>query len=71
MEFSQAFADEIRKRRKELRLSQEALADKVESNQRYISEIESGRKNPTVKFAHELAKALDTKLSELIAQAEY
>lgn len=70
MEFSQAFANVLRERRKELKLSQEALAGRVDSNQRYISEIESSAKNPTIKFSHELAKALEIPLSTLISNAE-
>lgn len=70
MEFNRAFADALRMQRKAKKLSQEALADRVESNQRYISEIESCIKNPTLKFVHDLAVALDTPLSSLIQQAE-
>lgn len=70
MDFSESFAKAIRQRRNELKLSQEALAGRLDSNQRYISEIESCVKNPTIKFSNELAKALDIKLSDLIIRAE-
>jgi transcriptional regulator with XRE-family HTH domain len=70
MDFSGALAKAIKRRRKEIGLSQEALAFKVGSNQRYISEIELGVKNPTVKFAHELSVALETRFSDLASQAE-
>lgn len=44
-------------------LSQKALAKKLGVKQPFISRLEGGTYNPSVKFLHKLAKALDSKLN--------
>ena len=51
--------DTIRELRKEKHLSQEKLADAIDSHQVYISEIEKGIKLPSLNIINNIAKAFD------------
>lgn len=64
-----AFGAAIRARRTRLGLSQEAFADLVDLERSYVSGIERGVRNPTLKVIRRLAKALATKSSKLLAAA--
>ena len=55
----------IRKRRETLDFSQEALAEKADLDQTYISGIENGKRNPGIKNVARIAKALKVSTSEL------
>ncbi len=59
----------MKTRIKELRarydLTQEDLAKKVGARRETILFIEKGRYNPSLKLAHEIAKALQTTIDEL------
>ena len=46
-------------------LSQEDLALDANVNKNYISDLERGTRNPTVKILERIARALDISLSEL------
>jgi transcriptional regulator with XRE-family HTH domain len=48
-------------------LSQAQLAELVNSHERYISDIECGRRNITFKTIHKFANILEVKLSELFS----
>jgi len=54
--------ESIIKRRGELKMSQEELADKLGTGQAAISRIESGNTNPTLASLVEIAEALDSDL---------
>lgn len=56
----------VRRRRRELRLSQAELAQMANVNQGYISEIERDRRNPSRRTIRALAVALDTPDAVLI-----
>ena len=49
----------IRKKRKELHLTQAKLAEMVDSDPYYISRLETGKKKPGSKFLIALSNALD------------
>ncbi|MBQ6467369.1 MAG: helix-turn-helix transcriptional regulator [Clostridia bacterium] len=49
----------IRKKRKELNLTQAKLAEMVDSDPYYISRLETGKKKPGSKFLIALSNALD------------
>jgi len=61
--------DGMRTRIKELRarydLTQEDLAKKIGVRRETILFIEKGRYNPSIKLAHDIAKALQTTIDEL------
>ncbi len=59
--------DAIRARRQALRMSQEALADAAGINRTHMGEVERGKRNISFMGVARIAKALDSKVSELIA----
>jgi transcriptional regulator with XRE-family HTH domain len=60
----------VRARRQELGLTQEVLALRSELHQRWISNVETGKRNPSYGSLRRLAGALETSTSELLASAE-
>ena len=61
----QRFGKAIRRRRRELDLSQEELAERAELHRTYVSDIERGDRNPSLENIEKLAKALNIKVSAL------
>ena len=61
----QLFGNAVRKRRQELGLSQEAFADKARIHRTYVSSIELGKVQVSIRIAEQLANALELPLSEL------
>ena len=61
----QRFGKAIRRRRRELDLSQEELAERAELHRTYVSDIERGDRNPSLENIEKLAKALNIKVSDL------
>jgi len=59
------FGRAVRRRRREMDLSQEELAERADLHRNYISDIERGDRNPSLENVHKLAKALDTTVSDL------
>ncbi len=64
------FGCAVRKRRRELNLSQEALSERSGVHWVYISHIENGQKSPTLRVIERLAVALQIEVSELMRMAE-
>ena len=62
------FAKKVRRRRYELDLSQEQLAEKADFHVNFIGGIERAERNPSLLSLVSLAKALDCSLIELLAQ---
>ncbi|MEM9462936.1 MAG: XRE family transcriptional regulator [Myxococcota bacterium] len=58
----------IRRRRKGLGLSLEALASRSGVSATMLSEVERSAKNPTVKLAYQIARALGCSLTDLLEQ---
>ena len=65
-----AFGAAVRARREELELSQEELGFRSQLDRTYISGIERGTRNPTLKVIGRLAKALGTRASRLLVATE-
>jgi len=61
----QKLGDRIRKLRLEKRLSQENLAFESNMHRTYLSSIERGERNPSLKNIEAIANALGVTLSEL------
>jgi transcriptional regulator with XRE-family HTH domain len=57
-------------RREELGITQEELALRSDLHQRWISNVETGRRNPSYESLRRLAAGLGLRLSELAARAE-
>ncbi|MCE3398542.1 helix-turn-helix domain-containing protein, partial [Staphylococcus aureus] len=59
--------DNIKKIRKEKKLSQSDLAASLEISQSYLSDLENNRKNIGIKTVEKIAKKLDVTTSYLIS----
>jgi transcriptional regulator with XRE-family HTH domain len=70
LEFSDAFALVLQRRRTAKKLSRQVLAQKAGLHQTYVGVIERGLSNPSLDTANAIAEALEIPLSELIAEAE-
>jgi transcriptional regulator with XRE-family HTH domain len=64
-------ASNIRARRKDLGLTQESLAEKVNTASTYIAMIESGSRTPSFKMIERIAEALRIEAPELFATKTY
>ena len=61
-----SFGESVRRRRKELGISQAELAARSGSSKAMVSEIESEKKNPTLPMACAISSALECQLSDLL-----
>jgi transcriptional regulator with XRE-family HTH domain len=59
------FGAAIKKRRHDLRLSQEELAERAGLHRTYIGDIERGARNVSIENVEKLAKALEISISKL------
>jgi transcriptional regulator with XRE-family HTH domain len=64
-------AQNIRNRRKSLGLTQEALAEKVNTASTYIAMIESERRTPSFKMIERIAEILKVEAPELFSLKDY
>ena len=67
---SQKFGQVIKALRKKRQFTQEDLSEKSDIRVQYISRIETGTANPTLKVISAIAVALDAALSELFSGLE-
>lgn len=67
---NEAIAKTLVELRKKHNISQEKLADAIESHQVYISEIEKGKKQPSIFMLYKIALFYKISLSELCALIE-
>ena len=70
MPINNAVAETLRELRQEKGVSQEKLADAIDSHQVYISEIENGKKIPSLPILYKVARYFDLSLSEFSALIE-
>jgi transcriptional regulator with XRE-family HTH domain len=70
-EFARAFGQAVREAREKLGISQEELGFESELDRTYISGIERGVRNPTVKTVMRLCRALGARPSSLLKTAEH
>jgi transcriptional regulator with XRE-family HTH domain len=65
MDVLQRFGAKVREKRTALGLSQEAFADKCNLDRTYISGIERGKRNLSLRNIEAIAKALGITIAEL------
>ena len=70
MSIEKKFGQNVRHWRKNRGLSQEDLADRAQLHPTYVSGIETGYRNPTVKMIGRIANALDVEPAALSAAME-
>jgi transcriptional regulator with XRE-family HTH domain len=68
--FQRALGVSVKARRQELGLTQEQLANATDLHQRWLSNVETGKRNPSYASLRRLAAGLDLSASELLARAE-
>ncbi|MFQ5776878.1 MAG: helix-turn-helix domain-containing protein [Terriglobia bacterium] len=68
--FSFRFGRVVKQYRLKQKLSQEKLAEAASLDRTFVSMIERGRRRPTLDTAKQIAEALGTSLSSLVAMAE-
>ncbi len=61
----------IRELRKELKISQEALAYKSEVDRTYVTDVENGRRNVSVEIMERLIKALNVSITDFFNTKEF
>lgn len=66
MDIREKFGKRVKKFRLNEGLSQEELAHEADSNRTYISDVERGRRNPSILVVERIAKALGKSLGELL-----
>jgi len=69
-DFFDRLGEAIWSRRKRLGMSQEELAESCGVDRAFISDVENGKRNPSVAALAKIAYGLGWKLSKLIAQCE-
>lgn len=60
------FGQALRERRMDLRLSQEAFAEKADLHRTYIADIERGKRNVSLRNIEKIARALNLSVAELM-----
>jgi transcriptional regulator with XRE-family HTH domain len=68
--FKLALGQAAAQRREELGLTQEQLANNTDLHQRWISNVETGKRNPSYGSLRRLAAGLELTASELLQRAE-
>jgi transcriptional regulator with XRE-family HTH domain len=68
--FQHALGMAVKHRREELGLTQEQLANNTDLHQRWISNVETGKRNPSYSSLRRLAAGLWLPVSELLQRAE-
>lgn len=59
----------MRKKRRQLGLTQQQLADKLKVKQAFVSELERGTKKPSIERLESIARALKCKAAELLDES--
>ena len=65
-----ALGEELRERRTQRGLSQEALAERADVHRNFVGLLERGQRNVTLLTLGAIAEALKLPVSELVARAE-
>ncbi len=66
MNIRKKFGKNVKTKRLELGLSQEALAFEAKSNRTYISDVERGMRNPSIEVVERIAISLGVSMGELL-----
>jgi len=70
MDAAARFGAAVRRKREQVGISQEDLASRAGLDRTYVSGIERGIRNPTVRMVERIAAALETTPSQLFLLAE-
>ena len=67
MQINMAIAQTLRELRTKNKVSQETLAEAIDSHQVYISEIENGKKLPSIYVVYNIVQYFDLSLGEFFS----
>src|SRR3981081_3376242 len=70
MDLKKMFGAEVKRRRTHLGISQEELAERASLHRTYISDVEAGKRNPSLASIQRLAHALGTPISAVFCATE-
>jgi transcriptional regulator with XRE-family HTH domain len=71
IQLKSVLASNIKARRKDMGMTQESLAEKVNTASTYIAMIESGKRTPSFKMIERIAEVLRIEAPELFAMKNY
>ena len=71
MDIKQKVGNRIRELRKNLELSQEALALKADVDRTYVTDVENGRRNVSLEILERLVKASNVSFAEFFNSKEF
>ena len=71
MDIKQKVGNRIRELRKDLELSQEALALKAEVDRTYVTDVENGRRNVSLEILERIIKALNVSIADFFNSKEF
>ena len=71
MDINLKVGQRIKVLRKEIGLSQEALALKAEVDRTYVTDVENGRRNVSVEILERLIKALEVSFADFFNSKEF
>ena len=71
MDIKEKIGQRIRTLRKELNLSQEALALKSEVDRTYMTDVENGRRNVSIEILEKIVRALEVSFAEFFNSKEF
>src|SRR5947209_19520268 len=64
------FGAEVKRRRNKLGISQEELAERANLHRTYVSDVEAGKRNPSLASIQRLAMGLGASVSSVFGAAE-
>jgi CheY-like chemotaxis protein/DNA-binding XRE family transcriptional regulator len=70
LDLRKMFGAEVKRRRTDLGISQEELAERANLHRTYVSDVEAGKRNPSLASIQRLASALGAPLSAVFCSAE-
>ena len=71
MDIKKKVGQRVRQLRKELELSQEALALKAEVDRTYVTDVEAGRRNVSLEIMERLIKGLEISIADFFNCKEF
>lgn len=71
MDIKLKIGQRIRELRKELEISQEALAYKAEVDRTYVTDVENGRRNVSIEILERIIVALNVSMSYFFSSKEF
>ncbi len=71
MDIKHKVGQRIRELRKQLELSQEALANEAEVDRTYVTDVENGRRNVSLEILERLIKALRVSFTEFFNSKDF